>query len=78
VIHPFHPLSGQEFELLEYRNNWGEDRAYFHDANGRLQSILANCTDAAGIDPFVEISAGRSWFRIEDLIRLADLLEALQ
>jgi len=48
---------------------------YFHDEKGRLQSILANCTDAGGVDPFVEISAGRSWFRYEDLIRLADLLE---
>ena len=63
---------------MEYRNNWGEDRVYFHDAEGRLQSILASCTDAGGIDPFVEISAGRSWFRYEDLIRLADLLERLQ
>jgi hypothetical protein len=63
---------------VEYRNNWGEDRVYFHDAEGRLQSILASCTDAGGIDPFVEISAGRSWFRYEDLIRLADLLERLQ
>jgi len=49
---------------------------YFHDAEGRLQSILANCTDAGGIDPFVEISAGRSCFRYEDLIALAELLEA--
>jgi len=76
VIHPFHPLHGQEFELLEYRNNWGEDRVCFEDAEGRVRSILANCTDAGGIDPFVEISRGRSWFRYEDLVRLADLVEA--
>ena len=62
---------------MEYRNNWGEDRVYFHDAEGRLTEF-ASCTDAGGIDPFVEISAGRSWFRYEDLIRLADLLEGLQ
>jgi hypothetical protein len=62
-------------ELIEYRNNWGEDRVYFYDAEGRLQSILANCTDAGGLDPFVEISAGRSRFRYEDLVRLVHLLE---
>jgi Family of unknown function (DUF5372) len=78
VIHPFHPLFGQEFELIEYRKNWGEDRVYFLDIEGRLAAILASCTDAGGVDPFVEISAGRSWFRYEDLLRLADLLEGLR
>ena len=78
MIHPHHPLFGREFELIEYRKNWGEDRVYFLDAEGRLAAILANCTDAGGVDPFVEISAGRSWFRYEDLLRLADLLEELR
>jgi hypothetical protein len=75
VTHPFHPLFGREFDLIEYRQNWGEDRVYFRDAEGRLQSILANCTDAGGADAFVEISAGRCFFRYEDLVRLADLLK---
>jgi len=78
VTHPFHPLSGCEFELIEYRKNWGEDRVYFYDAEGQLQSILASCTDAGGVDVFVEIAAGRSFFRYEDLIQLADLLEKLR
>lgn len=63
---------------MEYRNNWGEDRVYFHDTEGQLQSILASCTDAGGVDPFVTMSAGRSFFRYEDLIKLADLLEKLR
>jgi hypothetical protein len=29
VIHPHHPLRGQKFKLVTYRNNWGEDRVYF-------------------------------------------------
>jgi hypothetical protein len=29
------------------------------------------------VDPFVEIAAGRSFFRVEDLIRLATLVENL-
>ena len=62
VTHPFHPLFNREFGLIEYRNNWGEDRVYFHDAEGQWQSILASCTDVGGVDPFVEIAAGRSFF----------------
>jgi len=71
-------LFGREFELLEYRNNWGENRVYFHDDEGHLQSILASCTDGGGVDPFVAIAAGRSFFRYEDLIKLADLVEGLR
>jgi hypothetical protein len=51
---------------------------YFHNAEGQLEAILASCTDVPGLDPFVAISAGRSCFRYEDLIRLADLIEGLQ
>jgi hypothetical protein len=50
---------------------------YFHNAEGLLEAILANCTDVRSVDPFIAISAGRSWFRYEDLIRLADLIEGL-
>ena len=78
VTHPFHPLFGQEFELVEYRNNWGEDRVYFFNTKGEVRSIPAGCTNAAGVDPFVEISAGRSFFRTKDLMELADLLERLR
>ena len=78
VTHPFHPLYGREFELIEYRQNWGEDRVYFRDAEGRLQSMLVSCTDAGGADAFVEISAGRCFFRYADLVKLADLLRRRQ
>ena len=77
VTHPLHPLFGREFELIEYHKTWGEDRVTFRDAEGRLLSIVASCTDVGGIDPFVEIAAGRSFFRYEDLVRLADLLEGI-
>ena len=51
---------------------------YFYDGGGQLQSILASCTDAGGVDPFVEISAGRSFFRYEVLVRRVELLEGLR
>jgi hypothetical protein len=71
-------LFGREFELLEYRNNWGEDRVYFQDAEGQVRCLLANCTDAGEADPFVAIAAGRRWFRYQDLLRLADLVEQIR
>jgi hypothetical protein len=71
-------LFGCEFELLELRQNWGEYRVYFLDNEGQIQSILATCTDAGGVDPFVELANGRAFFRYEDLHRLADLVESLR
>jgi len=43
-------LFQQEFELVTCRQNWGEDRVWFHDRDGLLRSIPTNWTDAAGID----------------------------
>jgi hypothetical protein len=77
VTHPFHPWHGREFELVTCRRNWGEDRVYFHDGDGRLVSLPAGWTDAVGPDPFVVVSAGRSAFRTQDLIELAGLVRNL-
>ena len=67
----------QEFELVTRRQNWGEDRVWFHDRSGQLRSIPANWTDIAGIDAFVLVGAGRSWFRIPDLLELVQQIQAL-
>jgi hypothetical protein len=34
VTHPFHPLSGRTFQLIECRQTWGEYRVFFHDDGG--------------------------------------------
>jgi hypothetical protein len=68
-------LFQQEFELVTYRLNWGEDRVWFHDGKGRLHSLPAGWTDAIGIDPFVAVAAGRSLFRVADLLELARWIE---
>ena len=62
VTHPFHPLFGQEFELFESRLIGGRSGCTFLDREGRIQSILANCTDVGGVDPFVELPRGRAFF----------------
>ncbi len=71
VTHPYHPLFQQEFELVSYRQDWGEDRVWFQDKLGRLHSLPTSWTDAGAVDPFVALAAGRSLFRVADLIELA-------
>jgi len=76
VTHPFHPLFQQEFELVSYRQNWGEDRVWFQDKLGRLHSLPTSWTDVCAVDPFVSLAAGRSLFRVADLIELARQIAA--
>ncbi len=64
MTHPFHPLAGQDFEFVAYRQNWGEDRVHLHDENGRLFSLPAGWTDVAAADPFVVVAAGRCPFTV--------------
>jgi hypothetical protein len=75
VTHPFHPLSGQDFEFVEYRQNWGEDRVYLHDEDGQLFSLPAAWTDAALVDPFVVVAAGQCAFTTDGLLGVADLID---
>jgi hypothetical protein len=74
VTHIFHPLYGQEFTVVDSRSAWGEDRVYFRDATGWLRHLPTAWTSAAPRDPVVEMSAGRSHFRLEDLVQLTVLI----
>ena len=75
VTHPFHPLSGREYEFVEHRQNWGEDRVCLRDEEGELFSLLAGWTDVAAVDPFTVIAAGRCPFTTDDLLAVADLVD---
>jgi hypothetical protein len=78
VTHPFHPLAGREFEFVVRKFNWAEDRVFFFDGERQLRSLPAAWTDVVGVDPFVVVAAGRSPFRAEDLVALADLVERVR
>jgi len=78
ITHPYHPLSGQDFEVVSHRKYFTEDRVYFFDETGGYRSIPAQFTSLAPQDPFVVMSAGSSHFRTEDLLELAELLEKLR
>ncbi len=75
-MHPFHPLAGREFELLVRRHTWEQDRVFFLDEEGQMRSLPTGWTDAMGEDPFVVVAAGRSAFRVEDLLALAALVDS--
>ncbi len=77
MVHPFHPLAGQELEFVKRRKNWRADRVYVLDAGDELVSLPAEWTDVVGPDPFVVVSAGRSPFHITDLVELARLVGEL-
>ena len=67
-------MFGREFELVHYFQCWGEDRVFYLDAEEKVRSLPACWTSAVADDPFVIISAGRSPFRVEDLVELAKLV----
>lgn len=64
--------------LVTRRQNWGEDRVMYFDPQRRLRSILTAWTSVAEEDPFTRASAGRSWFRPDDLVRLSALIREVQ
>ena len=78
VTHPFHPLFGREFTLVHYRLCWGEDRVFYLGEGEELRSIPARWTSAVADDPFVVISAGRSMYRVADLLELAKQIRGVQ
>lgn len=77
MTHPFHPLAGREFVFIALRQTWGEERVFFYDEKGTVCSLPVAWTDAAPADVFVTVAAGRSAFRVEDLVALRELVTAV-
>jgi hypothetical protein len=75
ITHPFHPLVGNEYEMVGRHVSWGEDRVFYYGSSRRLKSFLVNVTDLFPIDAFTRISAGRSAFRVDDLLELRERLD---
>jgi hypothetical protein len=78
ITHPFHPLSGREFPLLDERSSRHGDRVWFRADDGVLRTVPRDWTSLAAADPFEVIAAGRAWFRPEDLAHLVALVSALR
>jgi hypothetical protein len=78
ITHPFHPLTGQSFELVSRGQHWGEERVIYRAADGRLPSIAVALTDLAPPDAFCRIADGRAAFRMIDLLALRTLLNQIE
>ena len=78
ITHPFHPLSGREFEALAWKEYGGEQRVCFLDKKGRQFEIPLSWTDLAAEDPVTILASGKSWFRAADLLELARLIEGMR
>jgi hypothetical protein len=75
-MHPFHPLFGQQLEFVQVHHSWHEDRVHFRvGESDRTESLPLSWTSLAPPDPFRERSAGRAWFRVEDLLCLVALVQ---
>lgn len=77
-MHPFHPWVGREFVFVAVRQTWGQDRVFFFDEDGTQCSMPRAWTDAGDVDPFVALAAGRSPFRVEDLLALVELFDGFR
>jgi uncharacterized protein DUF5372 len=78
ITHPFHRLSGREFEALACKEYGGEQRVCFLDKKGRQCEIPLSWTDLAAEDPITILASGKSWFRAADLLELARLIEGMR
>lgn len=47
----------------------------FEDQAGRVRTLPASWTSVVAPDPFVVLSAGRSLFRLDELVRLVALVQ---
>jgi len=73
VVHPFHPWSGREFEVVGRQKSWDGDRVRVRVPGGAVVSLPAAWTDAVTPDPFVVLAGGAAPFRTADLLAVAEL-----
>jgi hypothetical protein len=78
ITHPFHPHCGQVLDVIVCRAQWGEQRVFYRDPSGHRASLPVTWTSLAPADPYVAVAAGRSPFRVHDLLELAALLAEIR
>ena len=75
MTHPFHPLSGQVLDVVDRRRFEADrERLCVEGTPGRHEWVPVAWTNLGPPDPWLDIAAGRCLFRVEDLLRLADLI----
>jgi hypothetical protein len=74
VTHPFHPFCGREFVIVDRRHYQDGEYISVDVGNGKLVRLPEIWTNLGPVDPFIAISAGRSLFHVEDLVRLSRIV----
>ena len=59
---------------MERKWLWGEERVTVEIPDGTYRSMPVAWTDATSVDPYISVGAGRSLFRVEDLMELVRLV----
>lgn len=78
VTHPFYPWHGRRFVLATRKINWDKDRVMYFNEHGHVRSLLASWTDVDEQELFAQAAGGRSYLRVDDLAKLARLLEEIE
>jgi Family of unknown function (DUF5372) len=71
-------LLGHQFELVNQPSLSDVDWLFFFDRSGAQCRVPISFTSLAPLDPFVVVAAGRSDFRLEDLLKLVNLVGELK
>ena len=78
MTHPFHPLHGQVLEVVDRRHFEFGERLYLEVEPGRIETLPVAWTSLGPPDVWLDMAAGRSLFRVDDLLRLADLIASIR
>ncbi|MCX6382896.1 MAG: DUF5372 family protein, partial [Actinobacteria bacterium] len=78
ITHPFIPQYKDEYEFIDRRQSWGQDRVVYLDKNGDFATIPTSWTDVAEPDMFAIQSAGRCDFKYSNLVELSKILKYLK
>ena len=63
--------------MVTQRHNWGSAQVYYLDNAGKLRQLPIAWTSLSAADPVIVTGAGRSPFKLADLLELTHLLEQL-
>jgi hypothetical protein len=74
ITHPFHPLLGHEFVVLDERRSRHGERVWYCADDGSALTVPRGWTSLAETDLFATIASGPTWFRFDDLLRLVALI----
>ncbi len=75
MTHPFHPWKGQELPLIHRGPAWGREMVVVLCEDGTVTRLPCSWTDAPDPDPYSIISECGSRFRVDDLLKLIEVVD---